>query len=33
MEFSQSRCQFIPLRSKHSSQHPVFKYSQSVLFP
>jgi hypothetical protein len=31
MQFSLTSCHFIPLRSKYSPKHPVFKYPQYVL--
>jgi hypothetical protein len=31
MQFSPASYHFIPLRSKYSPQHPVLKYSQSML--
>jgi hypothetical protein len=33
MQRSLTTCHFIPLRSKYSPKHPVFKYPQSVFFP
>jgi hypothetical protein len=33
MQFSPLSCQFIPFGTKYSTQHPVLKHSQSVIFP
>jgi hypothetical protein len=33
MQFFPTSCHFIPLRSKYSPEHPVFKYPQSMFFP
>jgi hypothetical protein len=33
IQFSPASCHFIPLRSKYSPQHPVFKHLQCMFFP